>query len=155
MANVGDHQKRRPAVFLGQRLGVAFRLPARALHGQVPAGGAYPSRARLGAARVFLAEQRGLRGIGFWLLAFLDALLGLANETAALIEVDEAGAGAAVRVLERDGFVEDVIVGGLAGLSGLWFGGFDERGQLAKEELIIGALRPAGFRPALDEGVDV
>ncbi len=82
VADVHDDQEGRPAIGGGERLCVLLGLIAGAEHGKVPARGS--ANGGPAAMRRF-EEQRGLGS--------LAALLGLKDETAALVEIDAAGAG--------------------------------------------------------------
>src|SRR5690606_30883249 len=101
VADVDDEDEGRPAVAFGQGAGVAEGLLAGALHGKIPEAGAAPGRAGLTPDRE--AERRLLGGA-----RVVAALLGLQHEGAFSVEVDEAGRGLALAVVERDGALERV-----------------------------------------------
>ena len=116
-----------PATFLGgQGAGVLVGLIVGAQHGLVPAR----------------AVERAA------------GLLGLADEAAAAVEVDEAVVGAAVGLADDDAALEHV--GVVAGVVPRRVGArqTEDLAQLGEEELVVGALAAAGALPAGDEGVE-
>src|SRR4051794_11529987 len=91
-ADVNNDQERRPVV--GQSFGVTLGLVAGCEHGLIPARSLADGSA---------AARTDADGCGL-----IAALLGFENKAAALTEVDPAGTGGAVSVVEVDGSFEDV-----------------------------------------------
>jgi len=71
-----------------------------------------------------------------------------------LVELDAAVAGGAVRFPELDGALERVVVEVAVLSCGVGPAHAEQVAQLAGEKLEVGPLRPAGGRPARDEGLD-
>ncbi len=127
VADIEHHQKGWTAFVGGQMAGVILGLATGAQQGVV-------ELARFGAGADFL---------------------GLADEGAALVAVDEAVAGAAVAVVKDDAALENVgIVAGVF-VGGLGFVDFQQLAEIGDEKLIVGALGAVGVAPAGQEGVDV
>jgi hypothetical protein len=79
-------------------------------------------------------------------------LLGFQNEAAPFVEVDPAGAGKAVAVLEGDGALEDVGIVPVVGTGGVGTGNSEEVAHLGEKKLVVGPLGGPGRLPAGDEG---
>jgi hypothetical protein len=80
------------------------------------------------------------------------ALFGFEDEAAAFIEIDAAGAGSAVAVVEVNGAFKDVGVLRIVGNGGIGTGDAEDVAEFGEEELVIGAFGCAGVLPAADEG---
>src|SRR3546814_7566280 len=79
--------------------------------------------------------------------ALLPALLRLQYEAAALVEVDAAVRGAAVRLAEGDGALEDIVVAVAVGGGGLGARDAEQVAQVGEEESVVrtfGAADAAG-----------
>ena len=138
VADIDDDQEGRPAVLDRERLGVTLCLAPSALHGDAPIlrspdGGAFP---RLDIAA---SEQRQLL---FELL--IRTLFRLHDEGVAPVQVDEAGAGRAIRVGEPDRVLEGITVGRRIAPRGLRPIDAKHITQLGRKRLEVGALGRAG-----------
>jgi hypothetical protein len=94
-----------------------------------------------------------LEEVGFFIRS--GALFGFEDKAAAFVEVDEAGGGLAVAVVEEDGAFEDVGVVAVVGAGGVGPLDAQEGAEFGEEELVIGPLRGAGGAPACEEVGDV
>ncbi len=151
VADVADEHERRPAVDAGSALGVVLRLLPGVHHQLVPDAVGAALAARVGVRH----EQVGLAGeLQLLLAVLLAALLGFDDEGAALVEVDAAGAGRAVRILELDAALEgvDVLVRGFD--RACRFFNAEDFAQVFGERLKIRAFLAAGCAPADDEVFD-
>jgi len=121
IADVGDEQKRRPAMIDGERLGVAFGLTLGLHHRLGPSRRAAPGGATGDAGFGGLAEdvEIVIALIGRRTVR-LAALLGFEDEAAALVAVDPAEAGGAVAIVLKDAAFEDVVVRGVVSLRAAW-----------------------------------
>lgn len=147
VADIDDEEEGRPAFARREGAGVLLSLAVGLEHGVIPRGGAADGGPFL-RALFFGLRHRGERG-GFLLL--LDALLGLEDEAAALVEIDAAGAGGAVLMMKGDAALEDVGVVGVVGVRGVRARDAEEIAQLGEKEGVVGALGGAGALPASDE----
>jgi hypothetical protein len=130
--DVARHDERRRRLADRERLDVGARLAERAVHLGEPGAGV-----ALGGADL------GVPGVG--------ALLGLEQEAAALVEIDEPGGVGAVGVVELRVALEDVgVLGGIAGL-GIGVGHVEDVAEIAQEAVFVGALGAAGGRPLRQE----
>ena len=139
VAHVGDDQERRRGLGGLQVAGVALGLVPGRDHRGLP--GARAARAVAGAE---CAPAGGPLGVG--------ALLGLPHERPALVEVDEPLGLAAVAEGERA--LEHVAVGAGVARRGVGAGHAEHVGELAQEQLGVGALGAAGAGPLVDKGVE-
>jgi len=146
VADIDDEQERRGLFGDGQGVGVALGLAAGLDHLAIPGFGAAGDAGAAGGV--------GLEGK----LGLLDGgggvLFGLEDEAAAAVEVDAAGGGAAVGVVERHGALEDVGVGLGVGAGGIGARHLQHVAQLGEEELVVGAFGSLRAGPTLDKGVE-
>lgn len=117
----------------------------------VPGGGADGAVAFFATFLSFLAGG----GKQFFIVFLFDALFGFEDEAAAFVEVDVAVGFGVVGVFENDAAIEDVGVLVIVGESGVRWRDFENVAQLVEERDVVGALRAAGTRPALDEFLDL
>ncbi len=152
VAHVDHHHEGRPPLGGRQGAGVGFGLPAGAEHGAVPRPGAAHGGALLAGARLLAGRPKeGEQPPGLLGLLSLGALLGLQDEGAAAVQVDEAGAGGAVAVAEGDAALEDVGVVGVVRDGGIGVRHPKQVAQLSEKELVVGPLRAARRLPFGDE----
>ena len=150
MAHVGHGDEGRAALGRGQGPDVALGLAFGAHHGAFPtcrvAGRRAPFALR---AAHLLRLRQGLGGV-----VLVRALFGLEDEAPALVQVDVAGGGGAVAVVEDDASLEDVGVLVVFGLGG--FGPLDaeDGAEFGEEKLVVGAFGRARGPPPGDECVD-
>ncbi len=147
VADIDDEEEGRPAFARREGTGVLLGLAVGLEHGVIPRGGAADGGPFLRALGFGLGDGGERPGV----LLLLDALLGLEDEAAALVEIDAAGAGGAVLMMKGDAALEDVGVGGIVGLRGVRLRDAEERAELGEEEGVVGALGGSGFLPARDE----
>ena len=144
MADVHNQQKRRAPLGDWQGAGVLLGLAAGAQHGVIPgnrtAAGHALARRRRGAGFAYERDRRRIR-----------ALLGLQHEALAPVEVDAAGTGGAIAVVESHGAFEDIGIGGIVRQGRVRPRHAQHIAQLGKEKLIVGAFGRARFLPAGDE----
>ena len=79
------------------------------------------------------------------------ALLGFEDEAAALVKIDEPGAGEACRVMEGNGAFKYVVVLEVIGGGGIGPGDFEEVAEFGEEESVICPLGSARVVPPLNE----
>ena len=154
ITDIDDQDEGRPTVLFRQGAGVILRLPLGGAHRAVPTSGAAGRRAGLD-LRGVLGEQAGLARIGLPRLDPLGGLLGLHDETTALVEVDPAGGRAAVVMLEIDAPFEDVIVEFVAFLRRFGRRQIEQIAQFVGEGLEVRQFRAAGLFPPGDESADI
>ncbi len=145
VADIHDQQERRAAFGGWQGAGVLFGLAAGAQHGVIPGDRTavpHPFACRLGGLQPTVYSRNPWR---------ISALLGFQYETLAPIEVDAAGAGGAVAVLEGHGAFEDIGIGGIIRRGGVRPRHTQHVAQFREEELVVGAFRRTRLLPAGDE----
>lgn len=132
VADVDDDEEGRPAVSDG--FGVELGLVAGGEHRFIPA------RCFADGCATTSAGGCGDSWSG-WAGA---ALLGFQNEATAFIEVDAAGAGGSVSVVEVDGAFKYVGVVMVVGDRGVGTGNTEDVAEFGEEELVVGAFGGSG-----------
>jgi len=149
VTDIGDDDKRRPALGGGKGAGVAFGLVVGGAHGGIIAGGAALAMAGFEFGG-WGGESNGgggrLRGAGF------DTLLGFHDEMTALIAIDIVAGGGAIGTGMGNDAVKGVGVEVVVGGGGFGAGHAEEIAEFGNEKLVVGALGAAGFAPAGDKG---
>lgn len=148
MAHVTDDEKRRAALIGGKCGDVFPSLVVGTLEHLVEGGSAPLAMAGffLGSAGDEVEERAFLGGFG------KGALLGLGEEAAGFVEVDEARGGGAVGGVVGDGTLENVAVLGIIRASGFRVGDVEDLvAEFGEEERVVGFFRAAGFFPSFDE----
>ena len=139
---IHDDQERRPALGCGERLGILLRLIAGAEHCLVPARRSAHCRA----AAVRHLEKQGRLGS-------FAALLGLQDETATFVQVDEPRTREPRRAPEDDRALEDVVIEAAVLHRRLRTWNVQVIAQFRKKERVVSPFCCAGVPPPFDEFV--